>query len=96
MSCIVFGHSFQIFGKMKIFPKLHSESICMNCESVKDCPMDSMVKDWKSLKRSYGRKEIPSHLYDEYYIDEPDVEKDGKIVTWCPMYYYEEDISKSD
>jgi len=63
-----------------------NNGICLTCADKNNCPVGEMLPKWKEILAEYKdpKMERPD-LFDEFSIDEPDVE-DG-IITWCPMYY---------
>lgn len=64
--------------------------LCLTCAERKDCPMNEALETWESILTTYENESesVPSYIYEEYYIDEPDLE-DGKVI-WCPLYFKEE------
>ena len=69
---------------MSEFPK--DNGICLTCADKDNCPVGEMLPVWREILKEYKdpKTERPD-LFDEFSVDEPDVE-DG-IITWCPMYY---------
>ena len=60
--------------------------ICVSCDEIDDCPMAEILPDHHEIVKEYDEfyKHIRPDLWDEYSVDEPEIE-DG-IVTQCSMH----------
>jgi hypothetical protein len=69
------------------FPK--ENGLCITCADKDKCPVAEMLPKWKEILAEHGEdaKDIRPDLWDEYSIDEPDVDDFDDGVMWCAMYY---------
>jgi hypothetical protein len=63
------------------------KGICNSCEDKGDCPMPTLLEQHRNNIAEYGEDydSVRPDLWDEYSIDEPEVENDE--VIWCPMHF---------
>ena len=71
---------------MTIEKEISTTGICLTCNEKGHCPMVQTLEVHRGLVYEYGEDyhNIRPDLWDEYGIDEPDIE-DGKV-EWCPLY----------
>lgn len=68
--------------------------LCITCSVQDECSMVEMLSKWRDIKAEYGDNiESRPDLWDEYSIEEPDIDKEDDGVMWCPMYHNEIMIS---
>lgn len=75
------------------FPK--ENGLCITCADKDECPIAEMLPKWRDIKAEHGEQviELRPDLWDEYSIEEPDIDEEDDGVMWCPMYHEEISIT---